>query len=230
MHVSVRSPMSAVKRVRVRCDAKSADLCVALGQTSTAGRFVFGESVVEENKSLAEQGIRDSSTVTFVPSVRSGRTSVMSVERAVDATTVLLGNALIGAGQGLKESVDATFWREKYEASQSRVAELEATVAQQDATIKELKAHVARQDETIRELRKENAALRAENATLKAENAALRAENAALRAENAQLNAQVVELKTQVVELKTQVAELQAQVAQLMADVSKLVLEKHKRS
>ena len=205
MHVSVRSSMSAVKRVRVKAHAEPADLSAALGESFSAGRFVFGESVLEETKSLVEQGIMDQSTVTFVPSVKSGRSLVMSVDSAVDATAVALGNALIGAGQGLKESVDATYWRQKCQAAESRVAELEATVAQQDATIKDLQAHVARQDETIRELRKENAALRAENAALRAENAALRAENA--------------HLKAQIEQLQVQVAQLQVQVAQLMADM-----------
>ena len=135
---------------------------------------MFAGKPLDAHTSLRDQGVRDTSFLTFVPSLRVA--APMSVETTLNAADFLLENAVKpAAGVVGRVLVEASKPADNtVKELRDEVQRLEATVAQQQETI-------FKRDEEIAALKTENAKLCAEVKALIAEVRDLRAEVDALR-------------------------------------------------
>ena len=133
---------------------------------------MFVGKPLDAHTSLRHQGVRDTSLLTFVPSLRTLRVAApMSVETTLNAADFLLENAV--------KPVEASKPADNTDKElRDEVQRLEATVAQQQETIKQMRdtheMELNKKDEEIAALKTEIDKLHAEVRELRAELNALR--------------------------------------------------------
>ena len=147
LNVRVMSPLSnRPAEVVVSRDSLASTVTVAAFGAGTSGRVLYRGNLLDPLKSLSEQDVRDQSTLTFVPSSRTGMSINDAFEDVVKPGVRAAGSVTERLGRGL--------------------VELAAPVDPRDAQIAQLNAQIA-------QLESENAQLRAENRQLRAEVARL---------------------------------------------------------
>ena len=142
---------------------------------------MFVGKPLDAHTSLRHQGVRDTSLLTFVPSLRTLRVAApMSVETTLNAADFLLENAVKpAAGLVGRVLVEASKPADNTDKElRDEVQRLEATVAQQQETIKQMRdtheMELNKKDEEIAALKTEIDKLHAEVRELRAELNALR--------------------------------------------------------